>query len=333
MGNAAAPDAEVAAGLGAGGYFQRHLIAFQRWHRFDGAQGGLGHIKRHTADQVEFIPHKQGVFPDAHLHIKVAGGAAVAAGVALAGDANLHSIVDAGGDGDGAVAPPPLVAPRAAVATGGFNGAAGAVAGGAGGGDGKLPEHAALGAPHLPAAATGGAGGNTSAGFVAGAGAVVAGFHPLEVNIPLAAEHRILKGNGDALADVLAGAGPLGGLPAAAAAEKGVKDVAEAAEGVEAVKGAVAAGAAGAVDAGVAEAVVARPLLLVAEDLVGFVNFLELVLGARRAVAVGMELHSLPAKGAADFLIVGAPGHTEGFVVVNWHRTWRIAGRMGSGLG
>ena len=323
MGYAAPPNAEIAAGLGAGRHLQRHLIPLQRWHRFDDTQRGLGHIKRHTADQVEFIAHKQGMLPDAHLHIKVAGRPPVAAGIALAGNANLHPVVNAGGDGDGAVAPPPLVAPRAAVAAGRFHSAAGAVAGGAGGGNGKLPEHAALRPPHLPAAPTGGTGGNSGAGFVAGAGAVVTGFHPLELNIPLAAEHRLLKGNGDALADVLPDPRPLGGLPAAPAAEKGVKDVAEAAKGIKAVKGAVAARPAGAVDAGVPEAVVTRPLLLVAEDLVGLVNFLELVLGARRPVAVGMELHSLPAKGAADFLIVGAPGHTEGFVVVNWHRTWR----------
>ena len=143
-------------------------------------------------------------------------------------------------------------------------------------------------------------------------------LHPIDLDVLVAAEHGLLEGQVNPLADVLAAARLAGSAPATA--EKRVENVAEAAERVESIKPAFAA----AVHAGVAKAVIAGALLLVAEDLVSLVDFLELVLGAGGLVPVGMEFHRLPAEGATDLLFVGSPVDAQGFVIVYGHNILAI---------
>ena len=78
-----------------------------------------------------------------------------------------------------------------------------------------------------------------------------------------------------------------------------------------------AAGAAAVLEGGMAEAVIGRALLRVAQALVGGVDFLELDLGGLVAVvAVGMELHGELAEGRLQHLVVAASRHAEDFVEI-----------------
>ena len=80
-------------------------------------------------------------------------------------------------------------------------------------------------------------------------------------------------------------------------------------DGIEALRAAA--------DAGVAEAIVARALVGVAEDRVGLGRFLELLFGLLVAlVAIGMELQRQLAIRALDLLIGGGPGDLEDLVVI-----------------
>ena len=65
-----------------------------------------------------------------------------------------------------------------------------------------------------------------------------------------------------------------------------------------------------------AELVVFRPLLRVAEDLVGLVDQLEAVGGLGVLVDVRVELARQPAIGGLDLLLGRGPSDTEGLVVV-----------------
>ena len=66
-----------------------------------------------------------------------------------------------------------------------------------------------------------------------------------------------------------------------------------------------------------AELVVGRALLRILQDLVGFVDFLEILLGPGVAgIAIRMELHRLRAEGLLDRPVVRALGDTQCFVIV-----------------
>ena len=124
--------------------------------------------------QVKILPPEKGMFLDAHLHIEMAGRAAVNAGAALARNANLHSVINAGRDGYRAGAPPSFHALRPAVGARRSDGASRAVTSRAGRSYGELPENAALRPPHLAGAGAGYAGCDWRTRFVAGARAVLA---------------------------------------------------------------------------------------------------------------------------------------------------------------
>src|SRR5206468_3101011 len=75
--------------------------------------------------------------------------------------------------------------------------------------------------------------------------------------------------------------------------------------------------AAAAFERGVAEAVVGGALLLVLEDLVGFADVLELLLGRLVArVAVRVMLHGELAIGPLELVAARPPVHAEQFVVI-----------------
>ncbi len=109
-----------------------------------------------------------------------------------------------------------------------------------------------------------------------------------------------------------------GGVAAAAAAgelaEHLVENVGEARGEVEAVVGRTSAAA---LEGGMTEAVVGRALLLVLEDVVGFVDLFELVLAGRVArIAVRMILHSELAVGLLEGLGIGIAADPEQFVKI-----------------
>ena len=106
------------------------------------------------------------------------------------------------------------------------------------------------------------------------------------------------------------------GLPAEhiAKSKQVAEDVVEIVEhgGVES---AVAAWTAG--NSGVTEAVVARALLGVGENRIGFATFLEALFSARIiGVAIRMVLESKLAISALDFLVVGRAAYAQHFVVI-----------------
>ena len=71
------------------------------------------------------------------------------------------------------------------------------------------------------------------------------------------------------------------------------------------------------VHAGMAELVVGRALLAVRQDLVGFLGFLEVLLGLGIVrVAVGVPLHCELAISALDVLFRGVLVHSQHFVVI-----------------
>jgi hypothetical protein len=106
------------------------------------------------------------------------------------------------------------------------------------------------------------------------------------------------------------------GAPAAAARHP--EDVAEdVREGREDVAHVAEAAAHAGVGAGVAEAIVAGPLLRLAEDLVGLGGLLELVLGLGVAwISIRVQLHGQPAVGALELAGVDVARDTQHFVVI-----------------
>src|SRR5262249_8722589 len=81
---------------------------------------------------------------------------------------------------------------------------------------------------------------------------------------------------------------------------------------------------------GEAEAVVLLPLFLVAEDIVGVLDFLEPGLGLLVArVTVRMVLPRQLAVGAFDFVFAGAARHAEHFVGIARHGS--VRNRLGTG--
>jgi hypothetical protein len=255
-----------------------------------------------------------------HLNVQVSGRPAMGAGVALASNAHLHAGINSRWDSDGTYPATPFEAPSAAVTARGFYGSTIAVAARTRRGHRELTKHTALRAAHLAAAVACAASIDRGPGFITGAGTAVTRFNPIDFDIFVATKYGFFEGQVDPLTDVLSAPRLIGGP--STTTEKGVEYVPETAEGVETVERAVAV----TVYASVAEAVIARSPLLVAEDLIGFVDFLEFILGTGRFVPIGMEFHRLPAEGAADILFVGTPVDTEGFVIIYGHSFLSIHG-------
>src|SRR5699024_10377753 len=155
---------------------------------------------------------------------QVAAGPAVAPGVALAPQGDGLPVVDAGGNRDLHGLPPPDLAGAAAVLAGVGDDLALAAAAGAGCGGG---EHAHGGLPpllDLTGAVAVGAGLRAGARRRAGAVAGLALLHPVQGDLLLAAEGRLLKGDGQPHPQALA---PLGTGPCPAAAEAPAEEAAE----------------------------------------------------------------------------------------------------------
>ena len=161
------------------------------------------------------------------------------------------------------------------------------------------------------------AGCRARAGGGATAIAVIADFQPLKLDLFLNAEDRFDEINGDIDAPVASAAcrATAPRLLLAKGAVENVEDVLKAAETARATGEA----AARAVDAGMAETVVARPLLVIGKHFVGFVDFFELFFGVGFLADVGVVLARQPAKGALDLARIRALRNTEHLVIISWH--------------
>ena len=173
-------------------------------------------------------------------------------------------------------------------------------------------------------AAAVGAGFRAGARSRAGALAVRALFHALQGDLFLAAEGRLLEGDGQPRAQALpplgTGAGP---RPAEATAEKAAEDVPQVPEVEASVKPAAEAaallGRVVGVHPGEAELVVPGTLVAVAEDLICLVDLLEPGLGGLVAgVQVRMVLFSQLPVCLLDIRVRGGLGYAEDFVIVTF---------------
>src|SRR5438105_12855341 len=98
--------------LAAGGDFQR-VRTVEHGHLDLGAERQLGERYGQVAEQIGAVAREDRVVADPHEDVEIAGGAAVHAAAALAGQAQLHAVVDAGRDLDAqdVVAAQPSLAP------------------------------------------------------------------------------------------------------------------------------------------------------------------------------------------------------------------------------
>ena len=257
-------------------------LAVQGGHLHIGAQGCLGEGDGHFAPDVVAPALEQRVGPHGHVHVQVAVGAAVDAGVALAAHIEDLLVVNAGGHGhlDALVAAHPALA--VAGFAGGLHNFAGAAAAVAGLGGLHHPKGRALADAHLAGAMAVLAGLGGGARRRAGAVALVAGVDLGIGDGLLAALGRLLKGDGDIGLDIAAAPGGVGVGAPCAAPKAAAKEAVENVRKVEAaLEGAAAPGAAAKVGVypRVAELVVAGPLVFVGEYLVGLVDLFKLGLG------------------------------------------------------
>ena len=222
---------------------------------------------------------------DLHGDQQIAGGAAVAACVALAPQGDGLAVVDTGGDIDLDGFALAGVAAALAVGAGLMDDLARAAALGAGGLTLHDAEGGALGlGDHAcaPALGTHLRRGALGAAVAAASGTVLAA---LDGDLLLTAEGRLGKFHRQAYPDALAPLGAGAGTAAAAeaAAEKAAEDVAQVAEvearGAVAPAGAASPGAIAGVYAGEAELVIPGLLVRVGQHLVGLIDLLELLLG------------------------------------------------------
>src|SRR5256886_8523669 len=257
-----------------------------RWDFHRVAQGSLCHAQGQLIDEVGTVSLQHRVRLDLDDDVEVTGGAPTRTDLAFTGEANLRPTIDAARDTD----PYFLFAGAVAAAAAGparfLDDLALAVATRAGGDIDDLSEDRLRRPPHLAGAAALRAGLRRRARFRARSLAGRAGFGPRDGELALDAEDRFFERQPQVGPQV--GPPPRTGPPASGGclAEEHVEDVVDAAE-----PGATEVETGHALGAGMAKAVIALPLGLVAQDLVGLVDFLEAGLGLWIVrIAVGVEL-------------------------------------------
>src|SRR5712691_7011056 len=248
---------------------------------------------------------------DADEDVEIAGRGAVHPDLAFAAEANPGAVFDAGRNVDRQR----LLAPDAPLAAAGFarfvDRLAGAVAGRAGALDREKP----LLRPHPAMPLAGAAGGRARARLGAIALAGVAMDKGGDANRRLLAAKSVLQRNLEVVAQVAAAAwSTLGPAAGAHRAEHLFEDIGKAA-GEPA--GEITRAATAIFERGVAEPVVGGPLLVVLQDIVGFADVLELVLGRFVAgIAVRVVLHRELAVGPLQLIGIGRFRHPKNVVKV-----------------
>ena len=250
---------------------------------------------------------------DVNLNIQIAWGTAFPPGVALSGETHLHSRLHPCRNGYSDLALAFVNSRGPALLAWGLDHVSGPAAIGAQGYLRELAEDAALRAPDLAASTAGLTGGYLGAGFIARTRAMLALLQAGSLHVALGAENGFLEGQYNPLLKVIAALC----LPSAGTTyviEEGIEYIPEPAEHVETVKRTIEAPVG--IYAGMAIAVVLSPFLTVGEDLICFVDFLELIFGSRSLVAVRMILHGFLAKCPAYILLIIASCYSQRLVVV-----------------
>src|SRR5438132_6182621 len=255
------------------------------------------------------VPLKEGMRPHMDDTVQVAAAAAGIAGLALAAAADGGAVIDAGRDRDFQAA----VGQDAAVAAAGRAGIGDDLAAAATGATGLLNPEEPLALDDDALAMAAPARGRARA--VAGAA-------------PRAFTAELLATNAHGLDDAARCLGQVeldldAVIPAPCrtvpriVAEQPAQNVAE--QVAEHRPGVVEVRHVHAVEAGMAVAVIALPLLGVAEHVVGLGRLLEFQVRLRVAdIAIGMILHGQLAVGALDLLVVRVARHAEHFVIVSF---------------
>ena len=187
---------------------------------------------------------------------------------------------------------------------------------------GALDGEEALAGAHAPGAAAGLAVDGLRALLAAAAMAGLAGRGAGNAHVRLLAAEGVLQADGQVVAQIgAAGAALLSAAAAPAAdefAEHLVEDVGKVG-GRETEAASLPGTTAGhaLLEGGMAEAVIGRALLFVLQDVVGFVQFLEFLLGGLVArILVRVILHRRLAECLLDGIAVGVTGYAQQFIIV-----------------
>src|SRR5574337_25041 len=267
--------------------------------------------------QVVAVAFEDVVLAYADLDVQVARWAAVGARLAVAGGADAHAVVDAGGDLY--LQRLLLLDPALAVAAGA--GLGNDLARAAAMRTGLLHAEKALAHLHRTCAVTGAAGLGAGAGLGTAAMAGVAAFPARDADLRLLAFGRFLQRNVHGIGQVVAAIDLAATACASApAAEHVTEDVAEGLGKAAEALGATHAAAHVGVHAGVAVLVVGGAFLRVGQELVGLLDLLELLLGGLGGVtlvAVRVVLHGELAIGFLELVVRGVLGNAEDLVKIS----------------
>ena len=224
-------------------------------------------------------------------HVKVTGRASPGSGVAFTGHTKPCSGVDPGRDVD-----PQLLAhlfdTLATTGPAGIrNHLARTATVGALGDLGETAEGSSGGTAHLPGAATGAAGGGSTARFGTAAAAGVAGLQMRDLDLLLLTEHRLLEINRQVVTKVIPLLRALTPRPTSSSTPGSTKALEKRLEQIRESAHVPHVGSTGrTTKSGFTELVITGPGLGITEHLVGAADFLETVFSSRILVDVGVVL-------------------------------------------
>ena len=312
MRHATAPQPDLRSGLDTRPNLQI-LIALDSRYPRSRPQCGLRDGEVQVVEDLGSVPSKAGMRRHVDGHVQVARRPAARPGLALAGEADLMPLVDAGRDRDAQLLAL-LQSPVAVARRAGFvDHAPLAVAAHAFGDVDHLAEHRLADGPDFTAAAAGRAGyGRAAQGRAAptARGALIEGF---ELDLALDPAHGLVERDPKVVSEVRAGrpsTAPGTTRRAAHAGEESIEQIAEPGEALRERRA-----AAHVTQPGPPDHVVDLAPLRVRENLVGLVDLLEAIDRARLGADVRVPLLRELAEGAFDRGIVGVPLHTEDLVV------------------
>ncbi len=291
------------------------LVAVEGRHIHIRAEGGLGHVDVEVEQDVVLAALEELMRLDVQHEEQAAAWAAIDAGSALPCQADLRTHVHARGNLhlllDGLT-----LQPRAAAGvTRRRDGLTTPITGGTGGRLHHLAEEGLTDLAHLALSVTGGAFDGTGARFRARAVTGRAGFLTLELDLLLDAEDGLLERQRDLHLQVASAPWTVARAPSAARGKAELSK--QFLEDIAKVGGVIVeATAAHVAEAFLAEAVVACTFVLIGQHAVGLVDLLELLLGVRLFVHIGMILTRQFTERRFDLVVRCALAHTQDFVII-----------------
>jgi len=277
-------EAEDPAILTASGYLQGKPV-IQGWYLHLVSQSRLSEVYRQFIQDVVTISLKELMFSQRKSNIKVPRGTSVSTNIPFTAESNLNAIIDASRHLNGDLARLALLSLTFAVRAGiGYDSALTTTLA-AGSYIYELAEYAALSLAHLPRTIADRASFGLAPWLASGAMTNRAYLSSYYFHLLLTAENRLLKGNSQAIMQVVTSLRPSTSC-CASTAEEGFKDVPKASK-VKAFK----TSATKPLGSGMSKSVVGSTLLRIAENLVGLINLLKPLLSPVILVAIRMGLH------------------------------------------